>query len=385
MKRVFLLLLIVFFANSIFCPLVFAKQKEIVYSDNLFFNINTYNKIFSPNNDGFLDELILEFVPLKNKKDIKVKEWNLNIINEQTKQIVFSVDGEKSLPEKIVWNGSLSDGTTKEGFYKYEFTAVINKKHIRSADDKILIDVTAPFISLNSSSNIAVLSDENRFKKPITFNINMGDETGIDTSKSKLKIVNSRKKVVKEWVFQTFKDIPSSIVWDGKDDIYSRLVPADEYDVILTVYDVVNNKEEIISKLTVLEAIKGNIEDIRVKDEPSLEIVLPNKILFDTNSSDLNEESEKTLQDIIVLLKDYPTDKVLLKGYMDPSETNISDEKISLSRAKKVFDFLMQNGIKEDRIILIDNEDAEYMQEDGSAVNAANNMAVDIVIFTDID
>ena len=45
----------------------------------------------------------------------------------------------------------------------------------------------------------------------------------------------------------------------------------------------------------------------------------------------------------------------------------------------------MQNGIKEDRIILIDNEDAEYMQEDGSAVNAANNMAVDIVIFTDID
>ncbi len=346
----------------------------------MFFNINTYNKIFSPNNDGFLDELILEFVPLKNKKDIKVKEWNLNIINEQTKQIVFSVDGEKSLPEKIVWNGSLSDGTTKEGFYKYEFTAVINKKHIRSADDKILIDVTAPFISLNSSSNIAVLSDENRFKKPITFNINMGDETGIDTSKSKLKIVNSRKKVVKEWVFQTFKDIPSSIVWDGKDDIYSRLVPADEYDVILTVYDVVNNKEEIISKLTVLEAIKGNIEDIRVKDEPSLEIVLPNKILFDTNSSDLNEESEKTLQDIIVLLKDYPTDKVLLKGYMDPSETNISDEKISLSRAKKVFDFLMQNGIKEDRII-IDNEDAEYTKD----VNAANNMAVDIVIFTDID
>ncbi len=380
MKRVFLLLLIIFFANSIFCPLVFAKQKEIVYSDNLFFNINTYNKIFSPNNDGFLDELILEFVPLKNKKDIKVKEWNLNIINEQTKQIVFSVDGEKSLPEKIVWNGSLSDGTTKEGFYKYEFTAVINKKHIRSVDDKILIDVTAPFISLNSSSNIAVLSDENRFKKPITFNINMGDETGIDTSKSKLKIVNSRKKVVKEWVFQTFKDIPSSIVWDGKDDIYSRLVPADEYDVILTVYDVVNNKEEIISKLTVLEAIKGNIEDIRVKDEPSLEIVLPNKILFDTNSSDLNEESEKTLQDIIVLLKDYPADKVLLKGYMDPSETNISDEKISLSRAKKVFDFLMQNGIKEDRII-IDNEDAEYTKD----VNAANNMAVDIVIFTDID
>ena len=387
MKKVFLLLLIVFFANSIFCPLVFAKQKEIVYSDNLFFNINTYNKIFSPNNDGFLDELILEFVPLKNKKDIKVKEWNLNIINEQTKQIVFSVDGEKSLPEKIVWNGSLSDGTTKEGFYKYEFTAVINKKHIRSTDDKILIDVTAPFISLNSSSNIAVLSDENRFKKSITFNINMGDETGIDTSKSKLKIVNSRKKVVKEWVFQTFKDIPSSIVWDGKDDIYSRLVPADEYDVILTVYDVVNNKEEIISKLTVLEAIKGNIEDIRVKDEPSLEIVLPNKILFDTNSSELNEKSEKTLQDVVVLLKDYPTDKVLLKGYMDSSETNISesDEKISLSRAKKVFDFLMQNGIKEDRIILIDNEDAEYMQEDGSAVNAANNMAVDIVIFTDID
>ncbi len=128
MKKVFFLLLIVFFVNSFFVSLVFAKQKEVVYFDDLFFNINTYNKVFSPNNDGSLDELILEFVPLKNKNDIKVKEWKLNIINKQTKEIVFSVDGEKSLPEKITWNGILSDGSVKEGFYKYEFTAVINKK-----------------------------------------------------------------------------------------------------------------------------------------------------------------------------------------------------------------------------------------------------------------
>ena len=130
MKKVFFLLLIVFFVNSFFVSVVFAKQKEAVYSDDLFFNIYTYNKIFSPNSDGSLDELILEFVPLKNKNDMKVKEWKLNIINEHTKEIVFSVDGEKSLPEKIIWDGFVSDGTVKEGFYKYEFTAIINKKNV---------------------------------------------------------------------------------------------------------------------------------------------------------------------------------------------------------------------------------------------------------------
>ena len=384
MKKIIWLFLLVFFVNSFLYSLIFAKKKEIFYSDDLFFNIYAYNKIFSPNNDGLFDELILEFVLLKNKKDIKVKKWNLNIINEQTKEIVFSVDGEKNIPEKITWNGYLSGGSVKEGNYGYEFTASINKKNILLKEDDILIDITAPFISLNSSSNIAILSGGNRFIKPIIFYLNVGDETEIDTSKSKLQIINYNNKVVKEWFFQTYKDIPSNIVWDGKDDIYSRLVPEGEYEVVLTAYDIVSNKEEITRKLTVLKSIKGNIEDIKVKEEPVLEVILPNKIFFDINSFDLNEDAQKTLQDITIFLKSYPTDKIFVEGYMDFSEKSISDEKISLDRAKKVFDFLVKNDIAEDRLTIVDCGNMESVEEDNGVANAANNRRVSIVISTDI-
>ena len=130
MKKTFFAVLFVFVLNIVFSSVILAKEKEIEYSDDLFVNIYAYNKIFSPNNDGLYDELILVFTPLKDKDDMKVKSWNLDIISEQTKEVVYNVSGKKDLPERIVWNGYLSDGTIQEGFYKYVFTATINKKNI---------------------------------------------------------------------------------------------------------------------------------------------------------------------------------------------------------------------------------------------------------------
>ena len=381
MKKISRLFLCVFFLTVLLSPIILAKSKEIVYSDDLFVNIYTYNKIFSPNNDGLFDELILSFTPLKDKEDMKVKKWNLDIINEQTKEVVFNVSGKKSLPERITWNGYLSDGTIKEGAYKYEFTAVINKKNIKLEEDKIMLDITAPFISLSASSDIAILSDNNRFIKPIIFNLSIGDETALDTSKSKLQILNSYKKMVKEWVFQTYNDIPSNIVWDGKDDVYLTLIPADEYEVVLTACDVVNNKDNIIKKLTVLEPIKGNIKDIKIKEEDrGLEVNLPNKILFASGSAKLKKDAKVALQDILRILKSYSTNKILIEGHIDSSEKTASNKKLASNRAKAVFDYLIQHGIKADRLQTVACEDKKPVSYDKTSQGKASNRRVTIVI-----
>ena len=372
----------VFFFSVLFSSVVIAKENnDIVYSDDLFVNIYAYNKIFSPNNDGLYDELILVFTPLKDKDDMKVKMWNLDIISEQTKEVVYNVSGKKNLPERIVWNGYLSDGTIQEGFYKYIFTATINKKNIKLEEDKIMVDTTAPFLSLSSSSDIAILSDENRFIKPIIFNLSIGDETALDASKSKLQILNSYKKVVKEWIFQTYSDIPSKIAWDGKDDVYLTLIPADEYEVILTASDIVNNRDKISRRLTVLEPIRGDIKEIKIKEEErGLEVSLPNKILSASDSAVLKKEAKEALQDVIRFLKSYPTNKILIEGHIDSSEKSAANNKLSSDRAKAVFEFLMQHGIKADRLQTVACGDTKPASLEKTSAGRAANRRVTIVI-----
>lgn len=381
MRKLKKVVLFIFFFSVLLSSVTFAKEKDIVYSDDLFVNIYAYNKIFSPNNDGLFDELILAFTPLKNKEDMNVKKWNLDIINEQTKEVVFNISGKKNLPERIVWNGYLSDGTIKEGSYKYEFTAQINKKNIKLEEDKIIVDITSPFISLSSSSDIAILSDENRFIKPIIFNLSIGDESTLDASRSKLQIFNSYKKMVKEWIFQTYNDIPSNVVWDGKDDVYLTLIPADEYEIVLTACDIVNNKDKISKRLTVLEPIRGDIKDIKIREEErGLEVSLPNKILFASGSSSLKRDAKKALEDVLRFLKSYSTNKILIEGHIDSSEKNSTNKKLSSDRAKSVFDFLIQHGIKADRLQTVACEDTKPVSFDNTSAGRAANRRVTIVV-----
>ena len=153
MKKISRVLLFVFFFTVLLSPVILAKNKKIVYSDDLFLNIYAYNKVFSPNNDGLFDELVLAFTPLKSAEDFKVKRWNLDIINEQSKEVVFNAHGKKDLPERLVWNGFLPDGTVKEGSYKYKFTAVINKKNICLEEDKIIVEEDIKTLSMGRVEN----------------------------------------------------------------------------------------------------------------------------------------------------------------------------------------------------------------------------------------
>jgi len=73
-------------------------------------------------------------------------------------------------------------------------------------------------------------------------------------------------------------------------------------------------------------------------------------ILFETNKSDLKDESYPTLYKILDALKSQPNLKVEIDGHTDNVGNVAANQKLSEERAKAVADFLIRNGIDSKRI-----------------------------------
>lgn len=73
-------------------------------------------------------------------------------------------------------------------------------------------------------------------------------------------------------------------------------------------------------------------------------------ILFDTGKSSIKSQSEKVLQNITAILKEYPNSKFTIEGHTDSTGSNALNQSLSERRAKAVHDYLVANGISDDRL-----------------------------------
>lgn len=145
-----------------------------------------------------------------------VPAWNGRIINADSGATVREYNFGQYLPETLVWSGFESSGRlAQDGKYRFELSAVDlagNKGVVVSADDFILDTKEASI--LLSASDAAFSPNGNKVKDTITFQPVLKDVSGI--SEYKLEIKDSTGKNVK--TFAGTSSLPSSFVWDGKDD-----------------------------------------------------------------------------------------------------------------------------------------------------------------------
>ena len=87
------------------------------------------------------------------------------------------------------------------------------------------------------------------------------------------------------------------------------------------------------------------IAEVR-KDENGITVTLKNDILFEVGSAELSEASKKTLTDLNRVLKKYPENIIVVKGYTDSTGTVAYNQTLSEQRAKAVYDFILENGLK---------------------------------------
>ena len=377
-----LFLLLLFICLSVNSYLYASKKQEPSFIDGKdFVSVSSDKKLFSPNNDSFSDTVTFEISLLQEK--MKIKNWRFDILNIQTDKIVYSFSGQEEIPKTLIWDGKNQNGNFVEGNFKYIFTALINKKNIKIEQaDEIVSDITEPYISLSSSADTVLLDKENnKFVKDVVFNFDIGDESEIDKTKTKLQVYSFKNKVVKEWDFSTFSEIPQTVSWDGKDDIYGLLVPAGEYKVVLTVSDIINNKTSINVNITTFEQVVGKVSEIVVKEEPrGLVVNLSSNILFSSGNSILKKEAKSSLDETVKLLNAYPANKVLIEGYTDSTGDKEKNLKLSYDRAQAVYLYFVQNEVPAERLSVVGYGQDNPVASNKTAKGRAQNRRVNIII-----
>lgn len=95
------------------------------------------------------------------------------------------------------------------------------------------------------------------------------------------------------------------------------------------------------------KTIESRVDLIQVKKGAALTL---NNIRFATNSSELSEESNDLLKVVVELLSDNPTLEIEIGGHTDNTGSESYNVRLSTKRAKAVVDYLIEQGIDENRL-----------------------------------
>lgn len=115
------------------------------------------------------------------------------------------------------------------------------------------------------------------------------------------------------------------------------------------------------------------LKDIPLQPIKKDEIVILKNIFFDTDKYDLKSESSVELAKLLDLLRKNPKMKIEISGHTD----NVGDDNYNLilseNRAKAVYDFLIANDIKQDRLTYKGYGESVPVDTNDTADGRANN------------
>lgn len=374
MKKIFILFIVLLLNVSYIYS---DKKKEV---DPV--SIDVSGNMLSPNGDGIYESITFKISLLQDK--LKIKNWKLNIINNQTNAVFDRFSGEKEIPKEIVWEGKNKKDNVVDGVYRYELLLSSKKKNIKIEKGPIFVDVTPPFLSLSSSNDVVFIDKEkNQFAQDISFRFTIGDENKIDKTKTNLKIINfgNNSTLIKEWKFDDAEVIPQLVIWNGKDDIYDMVIQPGEYRAVLTATDIFGNSATMSISFTAIEQVSGKLSEIVVKEEPrGLVVNLSSNILFATGKSTLKKEATASLDETISLLNAYPANKVLIEGYTDSTGNKKANLQLSYDRAQEVYIYFVKHGIPAERLSVVGYGQENPIASNKTAKGREQNRRVNIII-----
>lgn len=374
MKKIFILFIVLLLNVSYIYS---DKKKEV---DPV--SIDVSGNMLSPNGDGIYENITFKISLLQDK--LKIKNWKLNIINNQTNVVFDRFSGEKEIPKEIVWEGKNKKDNVVDGVYRYELLLSSKKKNIKIEKGPIFVDVTPPFLSLSSSNDVVFIDKEkNQFAQDISFRFTIGDENKIDKTKTNLKIINfgNNSTLIKEWKFDDAEVIPQLVIWNGKDDIYDMVIQPGEYRAVLTATDIFGNSATMSISFTAIEQVSGKLSEIVVKEEPrGLVVNLSSNILFATGKSTLKKEATASLDETISLLNAYPANKVLIEGYTDSTGNKKANLQLSYDRAQEVYIYFVKHGIPAERLSVVGYGQENPIASNKTAKGREQNRRVNIII-----
>ncbi len=218
--------------------------------------IDSSDAAFSPNNDGIKDTVTFH----QKASDSKgLEKWSLKIYDASS-DVVKEFNGEKNLPEEIVWDGrDKKNAVLPDGIYSYDLQLIFDSgNHPITERKSVRIDTTPPAIVIKPEY-LSFSPNNDGKQDTITFyNTIEGD----DDDNLEIKIIDSSGNAVYYNSYKK-KDFPKEFVWNGLDKDLKPL-PEGKYTYLVEGTDSVGNKN---SKKIANILLKTGLEKVTVQSD----------------------------------------------------------------------------------------------------------------------
>ena len=116
-----------------------------------------------------------------------------------------------------------------------------------------------------------------------------------------------------------------------------------------------------------------------------IKITFDSGILFETNSSTLQDQAKTNISNLAVILNKYPDTNILVTGHTDFDGTEQYNQTLSEKRARSVSDYTMGQGINSSRLSVIGLGENEPVVSNETVEGKRLNRRVEIAIFANED
>ena len=131
-----------------------------------------------------------------------------------------------------------------------------------------------------------------------------------------------------------------------------------------------------------VEELQADLKDAKVERVgEGIKITFNSGILFEINSSNLNEAAKENIKSLSVVLNKYEDTHILIEGHTDSTGPRDYNQTLSEKRAKSVAGFLSGNSVNSARLKTIGYGPDQPVAENDTPENRTLNRRVEVAIY----
>jgi len=346
--------------HNIGVNLRFMGKKKEVKTISLPCELVVEPQVFSPNNDGYLDNIFFRHNVSTYTHLVEIS-YIVKNINGDTMFVIKSSAVTTEINKFFVYDGKTLDGKViPDGVYTAE---VILKEQ---TEDKLvvyesqkkwfIVDTQPPDVEIKVSTGTFSPNNDG-VNDTIEFYININDNLSyIEQLDANIFTMQDKKVYSYKIDVSTIqKSLSLTLSWDGKDEIYNKVVPNGKYKLVINTKDVAGNKtvkeasfnvytEEkpkvVVEKEEKLFYIKGAKI---ILDERGIVVIFSTDELFDKEGH-IKPEKYESLSSLAEIIKErYSDKKIFIEGHTDSVGDEQENKKKSSMYAWTVYSYFVKN------------------------------------------
>lgn len=332
---------------------------------------------FSPNGDGRLDEVP---VNLFTSLTEGISEWELALVHESG-QVARRFSGRSmERTRQITWDGRDEDGEVREGSYTARYTVTYDKGNRPVAESRSFeIDVTGPEAQVDVGP-LPFSPDNDGLNDELEISLDVEDPSPIERWEFAILDRNRRDFIS----FSGEREPADTIIWDGRSSDGELVISAEDYPYELTITDALGNTSTTEGLIPV--------DILVVRDDGRLKVRISN-INFQPNSpqleldpdTELGRKNLEIIRRLVEVFDKYDTYEIRIEGHaVNITGTEREEEEelqpLSLARAQRVKDSLVEMGMDPDRISVLGRGGTDPVVPHTDLENRWKNRRVEFIL-----